>query len=50
LAAGAPATVAGQYVSTVVTEFGVASIAELSGQDRAEALLSIAAPAFRSTD
>lgn len=47
LADGAPVTVAGDVVSTVVTEHGVADIAGLDGHDRAAALRAIADP--RST-
>ncbi len=43
-----PATVEGRYVSTVVTEYGIASIAGLNGTERADALSAIAAPDLRN--
>ena len=36
-------------IDTVVTEYGVAQIADLPVRARAQALLEIAAPAFRET-
>ncbi len=47
LDAGTPVSVPRHYVETVVTEFGVAHLKGLSLRDRAEALISIADPAFR---
>ena len=44
-----PATVAGQLVDVVVTEHGIATIAGLSGAARAEAIRSVADPAFASS-
>ena len=43
----APATVPGEQVDVVITEHGVADIADLHGTDRARALATIADPTFR---
>lgn len=41
-------SVSGELTDTVVTEFGVARIKELSADDRAQALIAIAAPEHRA--
>lgn len=47
LGPGVPRTVAGDQVSSVVTEYGVAALSGRSTTDRAQALAEVAAPPFR---
>lgn len=42
-----PVTVPGQWVSAVVTEYGVAQLGDASPENRAAALVAVAAPSFR---